>query len=139
MKEIDISIDNCKISFTTYESAIEWLQKEQVLMNSDKFLKLVKSNVFLQNYLKENNYTLPIGRVSTSSYKGMTETSDYSFTEEYYKIADNLKRNESDIINLLFYDNADLEGSNHECDNYYSVKVSEDLLSYKINITSEEK
>ena len=63
MKEIDISIDNCKISFTTYESAIEWLQKEQVLMNSDKFLKLVKSNVFLQNYLKENNYTLPIGRV----------------------------------------------------------------------------
>lgn len=72
MKEIKISIDNCKISFTSYADAIQWLQKEQVSMNSDKFLKLVKSNDFLQNYLKQNNYILPIGRVSNSSYKGYT-------------------------------------------------------------------
>lgn len=130
--DIKILVNKSEISFNSYDTAIEYLQREQVLMNSDSFLRLIKENKFLNTYIKENGFQLPLGRVANTSYKGMTETYDYCFSDEYYEIAENLKSSESDIIDKLFYDNADTDGTSYECDEYYLVKVSEDFLSYKI-------
>ena len=96
---ITLNHNNITKKFTSVKALQTYLDNLQTTTARDALITGVQSNLDLQTWLVKNNYLLPLGYSSTSSYKGMTEHYDdiyleFDGDEEFYEIFENIHQKE---------------------------------------------
>ena len=81
--EVSILVEGKNKKFKDLDKAIEFLESLKVNDASTKLIKLLK-NEKIRDWVKMHNNYLPLGYVSTCSYKGMTESYEYAGDFEYF-------------------------------------------------------
>lgn len=137
---IKLVINDTEQIFDNINDAQEYLNGLHNNSVTTDFIKKINEEEEIQNYLKANDYMLPLGTFWSSSYKGMTETYEDEYVEEaeysqYYKSVYPLITAESAALFHSVYD--DTPHSYPTIDKY-SAKISEDFSSLAIIVKSED-
>ena len=149
--KIKIYIDNVSNKFNAFEDAIQFLQTANADIASSKLIKLLNNEV-IKEWVKVHNNYLPLGYVVTSSYKGMTEVSDYPGEFQCFNECKfNISNTDIKSLNLILNDQ-DLEVicdtfaaiCNTDADDWpsvrcFAVKFNAEFSSFELEEDSIER
>lgn len=142
--EVSILVEGKNKKFKDLCKAIEFLESLKVNDASTQLIKLLK-NEKIRDWVKTHNNYLPLGYVTTSSYKGMTESHDYAGDFEHFndcgfnmpdedieELNNIINKKYDNIIEDAFIDMCDTEADDFPCLRCIAAKFNDDFSGFEL-------